>query len=545
MALKTDDRLLAPDRELGNPDWLEDPAITPVKLRPPHREGAQEHFAPTEGDFDVSRNKIVDKALRSRKFQFLLILPNQIVFWLVILSGLVGTVDPNINFGTAITWYLWFCIVFVMMVVVGRAWCAMCPFGGFAEWIQRRTFWKRKNSRPLTLGLKLPARWAGYGLEISVVAFLVLTWIEEYFGIAGPGNPRDTSLMVLGIVGSALIFFLVFERRTFCRYVCPLSSLIGSVGAAGTAAGFRTRDREVCLACKTKDCMRGGENGYGCPWYTWAGSADSNLLCGLCSECYKSCPSGNVGLFIQRPLKSVVAPVRRRYDVAWAVAILAGLVAYQQVNAFSWYAPIDNRFNRYIHEGLAIPTSITHYPDPIIYAGMITLGALFLAGLAWVVKGLAGDSRSALASGGPGAAVSVRGGGTALVTQARSTFRTWFAPIMYGLIPAVGMDYFSRQLPKFFQDIPALPLSILHPFGFHSKLLYHYSLMTNWGVVYAQLAVMAFGTLGSLIVMWRISKRDLEPIAARPAVARVASLLVVLGIGVTMAVMYVPMHAAH
>lgn len=94
----------------------------------------------------------------------------------------------------------------------------------------------------------------------------LLTWIEEFFNIAGPGNSAATSFMVIGIIVTALSFFLVFERRTFCRYVCPLTSLIGTVGAMGSVAGFRTRDRELCLNCTTKECMRGGENGFGCPW---------------------------------------------------------------------------------------------------------------------------------------------------------------------------------------------------------------------------------------------------------------------------------------
>jgi NosR/NirI family nitrous oxide reductase transcriptional regulator len=521
MAVKTTDMLFGEKKMPDLPDWLEDPTTTAVRLRPVHREGAQEHFAPSEGDIDISRRPLVDKVLRSRKFQFLLILPNQIIFWLVIFSGLVGIADPNLNFGTAITWYVWFCLVFVLMVVVGRAWCSMCPFGGFAEWVQRRTFFKRKNSRPLTLGLKLPERWAGHGLMISLVAFLVLTWIEEYFGIAGPGNPRDTSFMVIGIVAAALLIFLVFERRTFCRYICPLSSLIGSVGAAGMAAGFRTRDREICLDCKTKECMRGGENGYGCPWYTWPGSADSNLMCGLCSECYKACPSGNVGLFLQRPLKSVVAPMNRRYDVAWAVAFLTGLVVYQQLNALSWYTPIDNRFNRYIHEFLGIPTSLLHYPNVIVYVGMIAGGAFLLAGMSWLIMN------------------------AARMTGAQASFRKWFAPLMYGIIPVVGMDYFARQLPKFFQDSPALVPAVIHPFGGHAPKLAHYAILTNWGVIYAQLAVMALGTAASLYVMWRISKRDLEPLSQRPQVARMASLAMVLALGFGLAVAYLPMHAAH
>jgi len=357
-----------------------DPVAVAVRLRPPVRAGVTERFASTDPPkgWDLAAHPRLARILRSRKFQFALIVPNQVIFWLVISLGLLGTVVPGLNFGTAITWYIWFCLVFVLMVVVGRAWCVMCPFGGFAEWVQRRAFWTRSQRR-LGLGRKLPEPIARYGFLLSVGMFLLLTWIEEYFNIAGPGGPWATSFMVLGIVGGALVFFLVFERRTFCRYFCPLTALIGTVGAMGSAAGFRTRDRELCLDCKTKDCMRGGVNGYGCPWYTWPGSADSNLACGLCSECFKGCPEGNIGFYLQPPLTSVVAPKRRRADVAWAVAVLWGLVIFQQVNATNVYASVDGWLNRLM--GLA-------YPNPVDYVGIIAAVALLMAGIVKVAERL-------------------------------------------------------------------------------------------------------------------------------------------------------------
>src|SRR5487761_1690805 len=355
-----------------------DPVAVAIRLRPPVRSGVAERFGPSDPPkgWDLAAHPKIAQILRSRKFQFALILPNQLIFWAVIFLGLLGTVVPGLNFGTAITWYIWFCLVFVMMVVVGRAWCVMCPFGGFAEWIQRRTFWRRTQRR-LGLGRKLPEPIARYGFLLSVGSFLLLTWIEEYFNIAGPGGPWATSFMVLGIVASALLFFLVFERRTFCRYFCPLTALIGTVGAMGSVAGFRTRDRNVCLTCTTKDCMRGGVNGYGCPWYTWPGSADSNLACGLCSECFKGCPENNIGLYVQKPLTSVVAPTRRRADVAWAVAVLWGLVIFQQFNVTSAFVSLDGWLNRALH--LA-------YPNPVDYVGIIALVALAMAGMAKVAE---------------------------------------------------------------------------------------------------------------------------------------------------------------
>jgi NosR/NirI family nitrous oxide reductase transcriptional regulator len=504
-----------------------EPVAISIRLREPSRAGVEDRFGasdPPRG-WEVTANPRVARLMRDRRFQFLLIVPNQIIFWTVIFVGLLGTAIPELNFGTAITWYVWFCLVFVMMVVVGRAWCAMCPFGGLAEWVQRRTFWRR-TQKTLGLGWKFPEPLARYGFLLPVGTFLVLTWVEEFFNIAGPGAPAATSWMVVGIVASALVFFLVFERRTFCRYLCPLSSLIGTVGSMGSVAGFRTKDREVCLTCKTKDCMRGGENGFGCPWYTWPGSADSNLSCGLCTECFKACPEGNVGLFLQKPLTSVVAPTRRRADVAWAVALLWGLVLYQQINATDQYANLDGRLNSWL--------GFPRYPDPVAYLGLIGLLALVTAGAArGFGKVLARRDLDFDAKG--------------RFADRESRFRAYFLPIAYGIIPVVGADYFARQLPKFLQYSPRVVPAVQRMFGssaaIHSSL-FTTRLLSDPRIVIAQVAVMALGTGAALWSTWRIGTRELVPVSRSTVGVRMASLGLVLACGVAASLLYVLMDAA-
>ena len=515
MVIKTDDTV-----------HLTDPVAVAVRLRAPQREGVAQRFEssdPTPG-LDVARHPLVARVLRNRKFQFLLILPNQIVFWTVIFVGLFGTAIPGLNFGAAITWYVWFCLVFVMMVVVGRAWCAMCPFGGFAEWIQRKTFFQR-TQKTLGLGRKFPEPLARLGFILPVGSFLLLTWIEEYFNIAGPGNPAATSFMVIGIVSSALAFFLIFERRTFCRYICPLTSVIGTIGSMGSVAGFRTRDRDKCLSCETKDCMRGGDDGFGCPWYTWPASSDSNLYCGLCSECYKSCSHDNVGLFLQKPLTSVVAPTRRRADVAWAVVLLWGLVLYQQLNALSFYNSVDNWLNSHLH--------FPHYPDPVAYLGLIGLLALVTPGVSWVIAAVSARRN-----------VEFRQAGS--FVDRGSRFRAYFVPVAYGLIPVVGADYFARQLPKFFKDSPRVIPAVQHMFGFAgtNSSLYNARLLSDPRIIAVQVAVIALGTVGALWATWRITTRELVGVSRNAVVVRGATLTLVAASGAAAALLYVAMQAA-
>jgi len=508
---------------------LQETAHTPVHLRSPELRGADTHFPPDQG-VDLLRLPIVgnrlDRILRSRKFQFLIILPNQIVFWAVIIGGFVSGLSGTQEFGTAITWYVWFCLVFLVTVGAGRAWCAMCPFGGAAEWVQRLTFWRR-GRRPIGLNRRWPESFARYGLLPSVGALLLLTWYEEYNNIAGPGRPILTAIMVSLIVGGALTMFLVFERRTFCVYLCPLSALIGTVGATSTIAGFRARDRSICLSCPTKDCMRGSENGYGCPWYEWPGSATSNLMCGLCTECIKNCPYDNVAPFAQPPLRSVIAPARRRVDVAWAVAILLGLVVFQQFNALGRYANWDGWLNGHLK---ALPL-LGAYPNPVDFVGLIGLAVAAITGYVWLTR---------------------RGLATRPAAPGRDRFSTWLMPLMYGLIPLVAADYLARQLPKFLLHAPLVVSALSDPFGVgwnlfgtaHWHLDNTHIVGSTSAIVLVQLIVVGLGTAAALYATARIVRADLRGLTRHVPALIATSSAFILAAAAGVSWLYVVIQAA-
>ena len=492
------------------------------------RGGSERHFQPTDPRIDLLRlplaGRWLEKAVKSRRFQFAAILPNQIIFWLVIATGLIGVAVPSRNFSTAITWYVWFCAVFVMMVGAGRAWCLMCPFGGAGEWVQRRSFWQR---HPISIGLHLkwPESWSRWGMLPSVGVFLAMTWGEEFLNIAGPGRPILTGLMVIFIITFAVGIFLVFDRRTFCRYLCPLTAIIGTVGSTGMVAGMRTRDREICLTCATKDCMRGSERGYPCPWYEWPGSATSNMMCGLCTECVKNCPHDNVGIFVQAPLTSVIAPLRRRLDVALAVLVFFGLVIFQQVNALGFYAPMEGTVNQFTH--------FSGYPNPIDYIGIIALVTGLVAAYVWGLRAVFGRERTGKAKGRV------------------SSFAIWLAPLAYGLIPLMAADYLARQLPKFWLSSPKVIAVISDPFGYGWNLfgtahaaIAGVQILSPEGVVISQVVLIALGTIGAVYATVRIVRRDLTKLTQHPrALTTVSAAAWTLG-GAGVAALYVAMGAA-
>jgi hypothetical protein len=272
--------------------------------------------------------------------------------------------------------------------------------------------------------------------------------------------------------------------------------------------------------------MRGSENGYPCPWYEWPGSATSNLTCGLCSECFKNCPKDNVGLFVQRPLTSLVAPTSRRSDVAWAILALFGLVLFQQVNALPFYVPLDNWLNQL--------TGFPGYPNPVDYLGIIALGTAVCAAYFALMRFVGG--------------IRLRDTSGSHKTRPAHTLAAWLTPLAYGLTPIVAADYLARQLPRFWDHALRIVPAISDPFALgwnlfgtaHSSL-YNAHLLPLSGVIASQVLLSVLGGGAALYVTQRILRRDMRHLTARPALVSALALGFVVVATVSVAILYVAM----
>jgi hypothetical protein len=200
---------------------------------------------------------------------------------------------------------------------------------------------------------------------------------------------------------------------------------------------------------------------------------------------------------------------------------------YQQFNATNVYAAMDGWLNRVTH--------FPQYPNPIDYFGTIAIVTLAAAGLAKLGSSVL--LRRDLA---------VPVGGTSFISRT-SRFRTFFLPLAYGLIPVTGADYLARQLPKFFEHVPALVPAVGHLVGAGStrSRLYTYSILHAPGVVIAQIVVVALGTAAAMWTSWRIAGRELAPVSKNPEATRLATTGLALAVGIAMAVLYVLMHGAN
>jgi polyferredoxin len=273
---------------------------------------------------ELTRFKPVRALFKSRWFPLAAVLVNTFLFVVILLACLVGGYSAgNYNFGIMIVWILWWVmLMFVLVPVFARAWCLMCPFPIFSDWLQRgRLLDVVPGRKPFGLGLKWPTRLRN--MWLMNVAFLMTTYFSGFMTV----RPMASFILLGLVILTAFIVGLVFERRNFCLYLCPVSGFQG-LYAQFAMVEVRRKDPEICRQHKVKTCYLGNECGHGCPWLLAPFNFQKNTYCGMCLECFKTCPYDNMGFNLRPPGADLLVDnprAPRKLDEAWKAFIMLGI----------------------------------------------------------------------------------------------------------------------------------------------------------------------------------------------------------------------------
>lgn len=246
---------------------------------------------------------------KRRWFPMIFILVNLAIFVVILTSGLMGGFSAgNYSFGVMIVWILWWVLLMMFMVpVVGRLWCMVCPFPLIGEWLQRGKLIGVGRQKSWGLNKKWPSKWKN--LWPLVILFWISTWFSGFFTV----RPLATFLLLGAIILLAIVASIIFEKRTFCITMCPVSGFMGLYSNFSLCA-VRRKDPEVCKKHVPKTCYVGNQAGYGCPWMELPYDMNRNTYCGLCLECFKTCPHDNMGFFLRPPGQDLLVERRRTDD---------------------------------------------------------------------------------------------------------------------------------------------------------------------------------------------------------------------------------------
>lgn len=260
--------------------------------------------------FELTKFNIVRNLFKSRLFPFAAILINLFIFTIIILADFLGGMATgNYNFGIMIVWILWWVLLMLFMVpVVGRLWCMVCPFPVFGDWLQRGKLITVGRQKSWGLAKRWPTKWRN--LWPLVILFWVSTWFSGFFTVM----PLASFILVGTIILLAFITAMFFERRTFCLFICPVSGFQG-LYSNFSLCEVRVKDPEICKKHTPKTCYVGNENGYGCPWMEMPYDMNRNTYCGLCLECFKTCPYDNMAFNIRPFGKDLFEPRKKTDDI--------------------------------------------------------------------------------------------------------------------------------------------------------------------------------------------------------------------------------------
>ncbi len=282
--------------------------------------------------YDLLRNPIAKRLVVNRWPQFLVRTAALLGFLFAIVAGLLGTPVGSRNFSIVFVWIGWWAFLILIAVpLFGRGWCAICPIPMPGEWLQNRALLGPSGQKPpLGLGRKWPK--ALRNIWTQNVAFGLLA----LFSAVVLTQPQVTAIILAALLFVAIGASLVFERRAFCRYLCPVGGFIGLYSQAAPLE-VRVRDREICATHKTKTCYTGSEDGFGCPWGVFPGALKKNTDCGICLECLRTCPLDNIAINIRPVGTDLSQPGGRKLDEAFKAFIMLGsAIVYSALMLGPW-----------------------------------------------------------------------------------------------------------------------------------------------------------------------------------------------------------------
>jgi hypothetical protein len=226
-------------------------------------------------------------------------------------AGTGAKLYAKVHLATLVVWGLWWPAMVWGAVLLGRAWCALCPLELASNGAERAGRRLGVPRRALPRGLA--AGWA-----ILAVYALVQMLVA---GVSLHRVPAWTSVFLITLLVVAGATGLLLKDRAFCRGFCPVGLLLGTYGRGGMIA-VRAGSAEACQACAGKDCVRSCHrarlDARSCPSLLNPPRLDSNRDCLVCGQCLKACAPDNLRLLLRAPFAASDA---REPLASWPVTL--------------------------------------------------------------------------------------------------------------------------------------------------------------------------------------------------------------------------------
>jgi len=245
----------------------------------------------------------------------------------------------NTNLSNLIVWSYWWPLIIVSAIFFGRFWCTICPMEMITSFFGK-------------IGLKhKPGKFlkSGWVITLFYAAILVI----GIHTLAIHRIPQYMAIYMLILLAVAILVGFIWEKRTFCTYVCPIGYLLGLYSLFAFKK-LSVVNQEVCKTCKTKDCI--SKNNYykfvgrSCTSELYPPKIADNRNCILCGQCFKSCTHDNIVIQKRRFAADLIKDIKFSWAEIGFFSIVSGFVVYEILSEWKvskqWFMTVPDFINQ-------------------------------------------------------------------------------------------------------------------------------------------------------------------------------------------------------
>jgi len=402
------------------------------------------------------------------------------VFVLLIYGAIGITTDDadfakilrNTNLANLIVWSYWWPMIIVTAILFGRFWCSICPMELITSFFGK-------------IGLrKKPGNILKSGWIITLFYAVILVIGIHTFAIHR--IPQLMVVYMLILFSVAVIVGLIWEKRTFCTYVCPIGHLLGLYSLLSFKK-LRVIDKSVCESCKTKDCIH-VKNHYkflerSCTSELYPPNITDNRDCILCGQCFKSCTKENIVIQKRRLAADLFTNVKLKWAEIAFFMIVSGFVVYEILSEWSVSKNIVMMLPNWLNHTFNITGSTAGTVKAIALFGILPLSFYFILVLAKRIL-------------------------------AKESWKEAFSQLVLAILPVTASMHLVKALLKTTSRIPYWKYVFSDPDGvataekiMQDKSLLHNAVLSDYISPSVSIIAIILPVLGLLLSLYTIHKR--------------------------------------